>query len=375
MRNKKTGKIVLTLFLAAILASMTAGSAFATEPTPPTDTTYSEVANYINNYDLPGTLTWQDFMAQPWEADQFKQEFGSLYGKYFTHEQLDEFYRILGTDGSEAALAYAETFLRPTSSGMSEPSSAPQRVAEVMLRNVVLPPAVTRLQKKAMLKDRTNTRFVGGDLRYEWVNTGSGRDGEIPGFTAGMAWDQDQFSYGFMIPYDHLDMDGWSAHRFGVIGFGRHNRQVAQDTTASLTGNVHYMYLDVDDFDSVNYYGFGLSAAAVKDLDWVVPGAALTYQLTKDDTDNDDDVQQLVKLALNCGFRVAENAVFNVFLVYNKDMSSDLPAGTDTTFVDLGFEAGYAVTDTFGVNIGYKTVQEADNYESDTIYIGSLYQW
>ncbi len=365
---KKINIAALFVLLALVLLAVPAMAAETVNP-------YPGIENFVNTYPKPPSMSWPQFMFDQWDADQFKAEFSQLYGQYFTHQQLDEFYSLLSTQGSDAALAYAKTIFMPTSPAMSEPDSAPQRVADTMLQNVVLPSALTRQQKRAMLKTRGTARFVGGDLRYEMVDTGTNRDGKIPGITAGLAWDKDQFSYGFMIPYDHLDMDGWNAERFGAIAFGRYNQNPAQDLTAGFTASAHYMYLDPDNFDAVNYYGFGLAASINYDRDWIAPGLAFIYQYTKDDTDRADDVQQLVKVALSCGFRVKDNAVFNLYYTYNKDMSSDLTPGTDTVFSDLGFEVGYSVSDAFGLSFGYRKVLGLDNYDSDTIYIGSLYQW
>ncbi|MEW5735431.1 MAG: hypothetical protein AB1921_11280 [Thermodesulfobacteriota bacterium] len=369
-------KVMFMAIFAALIAAV-----FAPGPAGAQEALYNDMVAYVNAIDRQGQ-SWDLFLLDPWQRLNFIQNFENLYGSYLTHQQIDEFTNILATGNEQAAFLYLRGIIvTEVVPPMSSPDSASNRSADTVIHEVALPSATTRMQAKALEDARKEaeqggkrfTRMIGGQLRYDWVSTGPNRDGNIPGVTVGMAQDQERFTYGFFIPYDHLNMYEFSADRMGAVLFGQYRipAEVEGDLSATVYG--HYLNLNPNVGSAVNYYGGGAAVSFIRDFDWIVPGAVLGYQYTKDDSDVKWDSQHLFKLAGNVGFRLADNTVFNVFFGWTKDASGDLPAGTDDNYCDLGLEAGYSITEAFGLTAGWRKVLWLDNYESDLLYIGSSF--
>lgn len=368
-------KTTFAVIAAALLLGFFAGPAAAQEDV------YNDAVSFVQNYDRFG-MPWNAFLFEPTQRARFINDFEGLYGTYLTHAQIDEFVAILQAQGEQPAFDYLKNYFTfEQERAMTTPDSASNRAADTVLHQVALPPAGTRMQQQALAEARKEaekggkrfTRLIGGQLRYDWVSTGPDRDGEIPGITVGMAQDQDDFTYGFFIPYDHLNLWEYSADRVGAVLFGQYRVPTEIEGDLALTAHAHYLNMNPNVGSAINYYGGGLSASYTRDYDWIVPGAVFGYQYTKDDSDVEYDSQHLFKLAGNVGFRVANNTVFNVFFGWTKDASGDLPAGTDTDYCDLGLEAGYSITEAFGLTLGWRKVLWLDDYESDMLYLGSSF--
>ncbi|CAN2044183.1 hypothetical protein GMMP1_120025 [Candidatus Magnetomoraceae bacterium gMMP-1] len=74
----------------------------------------------------------------------------------------------------------------------------------------------------------------------------------------------------------------------------------------------------------------------------------------------------------NFGIRIKDNGVINLFGIWNHDVSDyDVP---DENFFDLGFEIAYNITETFSLSGGYKKVLGYENFDSDMIYLGTIFK-
>ncbi len=255
--------------------------------------------------------------------------------------------------------------------------------SRLVMQNLVMPSAKTRAdqQKEDARKAMSMVRTFGASAYWENVDfENSGEEGDLYGANVGMAWDNDNMSYGFMLPYDYLDFDSFDAHRIGLIGFGQYHMELSEELSASFTGHLNYTYSDLD-FDSsgsddVNMYGGGLSAAITLDKDLFVISSGVSYLYNTDDTDMDNDEQHLVKWGVNAGVRNGDNGVFNVFAIWNSDITDyDNDPDVDEDYFEVGMEGAFNMSDTFGLTVGYKKVIELQDFDADQIYLGSTWKF
>jgi len=275
---------------------------------------------------------------------------------------------ISGVGGGDEASAY------------TSPAGVTSRL---VMQNLVIPTAKTRADKK---KEDTQkamgiARTFGAAASWEDVDfENSGENGDLYGANIGMVWDNDNISYGFMLPYDYLDFDSFDANRIGLIGFGQYHMDVSDELSASFTGHLNYTYTDMD-FDSmgsedINMFGGGLSAAITLDKDLFIVSTGVSYLYNTDDTDVDNDEQHLVKWGVNAGVRNGDNGVFNVFAVWNTDITDyDNDPDVDEDYFEVGMEGSFTLSDTFGMTLGYKKVIELQDFDADQIYIGSNWKF
>ncbi|MEA3466409.1 MAG: hypothetical protein U9R29_10460 [Thermodesulfobacteriota bacterium] len=275
---------------------------------------------------------------------------------------------IGGSGGGDEAAAY------------TSPAGVTSRL---VMQNLVIPAAKTRAAKKKedAQKALNMPRTFGAALSWEDVDfDNSGENGDLYGATIGMAWDNENISYGFMLPYDYLDFDSFDAHRIGLLGFGQYNLELSDSLSTSFTGHLNYTYTDLDldngGSDDVNMFGGGLSAAITLDKDLYILSTGVTYLYNTDDTDFDNDEQHLIKWGVNAGVRNGDNGVFNVFAVWNSDITDyDNDPDVDEDYYEVGMEGSFTLSDTFGMTIGYKKVIELDDFDADQVYLGSTWKF
>ncbi|OQY19061.1 MAG: hypothetical protein B6I36_05260 [Desulfobacteraceae bacterium 4572_35.1] len=255
--------------------------------------------------------------------------------------------------------------------------------SRLVMQNLVIPAAKTRaeMKKEDAQKALNMPRTFGAALSWEDVDfDNSGENGDLYGATVGMAWDNENISYGFMLPYDYLDFDSFDAHRVGLIGFGQYNLELSDTLSTSFTGHLNYTYTDMDfdnsGSDDVNMFGGGLSAAITLDKDLFIISTGVSYLYNTDDSNVDNDEQHLVKWGVNAGVRNGDNGVFNVFAVWNSDITDyDNDPDVDEDYYEFGMEGSFTLSDAFGMTIGYKKVIELQDFDSDQVYIGSTWKF
>jgi len=228
-------------------------------------------------------------------------------------------------------------------------------------------------EEDAEADSKTDTpRVIAGYMRYESAGPESGGKSDIIGLSIGLAWDVDNLSYGFIVPYDNADTNGGDINRFGAVGFVQYSMSLAEDFGLMFTGNLNHMFVDTEGKD-VSVFGGGPSVSVTYSGSEVVePSLVLAYQYSTDDTDSAFDYQHLIKTGVNAGFRIRENAVVNVFGIWNYDASDYMDDNDSRSYFDAGLEVGYLISETWSLSLGYKAVLEIENYESDTIYLGTL---
>lgn len=257
----------------------------------------------------------------------------------------------------------------------STPVGESEQATETVYNQVVLPATPTQNEKAKKEEARMDVpRVIAGYLRYETVEVGS-TDGDIYGASLGLAWDRDNVSYGFIIPYDNMDFDGVDSdiNRFGIVGFFQYNADMTSNWTLGLTVNANWYYGDYD-VTSIRVIGGGTSVSFTYDNGGVfVPGLAFSYQYNQDDTAALYNYQHLFKSGLNLGFRIGDAASVNLYGVWNEDISDHMRDVDENDSADVGIEARFNVSDTFTLSGGYKAVVDVEDFDSSTFYFGALF--
>jgi hypothetical protein len=221
-------------------------------------------------------------------------------------------------------------------------------------------------------------RTFGGMFRYEQVdfeNDTSGLDGDIYVTNFQMAWDIENFSVGFLFPYEYLDLKSVNANQIGTVLYGEYNLRFSPIYTMGLIVNGNYMHSFMDQsIDDVNTFGGGISASLTMNRDLFIIGGAVSYQYNTDDTSLPNDHQHLVKIGANLGIYLGQNGVVNLFGMWNYDVTDyqQPVSNSDDNYFDLGIEVSWSVSPTWKLGGGYKRILGLKDFESNQFFIGSL---
>lgn len=255
--------------------------------------------------------------------------------------------------------------------------------SRTIFNQVVLPRVESRTErqtKEEKLAQRLpqRPRTFGGTFRYEQVDfdqEASGLDGDIYATNLYMAWDIENFSVGFLVPYEFLDLRRFDAHMVGTILYGQYNLELNPVCTLGLTANGNYIYTAINNnINDVNTYGGGFGLSLTIDHELYVVSGAFLYQYNQDDSDNENDHQHLIKLGVNTGIRIGQNTVVSLFGTWNYDITDYKPVAnaTDDNYFDLGLMASWSVTRTWNLNGGYKRILGLKGFESNQFFVGTL---
>lgn len=379
MFNMLKKSFVLATFILAITTS-----AFATQIS-----TYHDASNFYDQHWIPDhgthftvngrTLIWRpaehnaehhvdiyidhDYIGTVDEHD--KDGTLRLLSKYLDFALLVSS-SLGGTGGGDEGAAYL---------------SAAGKTSRMVFQQLVTPAAKTRKdqQRDDVRAALGLSRSMGSALRFERAAFDEGDDGKLYGANIGMAWDQDNITYGFMLPYDYLDFDSFDANRIGLIGFGQYHMPLTGTLEASFTGHLNYTYSNInfDDIDDeiVNVFGGGLSSSLTYDLDTVVISTGVSYLYNKDDTNMDEDEQHLLKFGVNTGIRYGNDSVVNFFAIWNADITNYDNDPEDDNYFELGAEGCYAFSDAWNLTFGGKKVVSLQAFDSYEVYIGTTWNF
>lgn len=268
-----------------------------------------------------------------------------------------------------------------TSAGsLTEPTSAAATTSRLVFTELVVPTAKTSTEKRrlAAQKAQGGVRTFGAALRTEWVEHAGDENGQITGFNLGMAYDVDNYTFGVMVPYDYFDFDSFSANRIGAIGFGQYHLGLTEELEATFTANLNYMFANYDfgSFDEdLNTYGAGLSAGLSFSQEDYAAGCGLSYQYNQDDVDSPDDEQHLLKLGGNVGIYMTPDQVLNLLVTWNYDATDYKNDYGDTDYFELGVEYRANFSETWAMSAGYRKVVDLENFDSDMVYLGTVWQF
>lgn len=283
-------------------------------------------------------------------------------------------------DAILAAIATALNIPLVSAGSVAAPTSASTASANLVFNELVVPTVETKQtqQRQQEQRDKRELRAIGTAIRGEWIDI-AGENGDVYGFNLGGAYDFDDYTIGVIVPYDHLSFDSFDANRLGMVLFGQYHQALSDKLAMSLTANLNYMFTDYDyknkSDDSLNTVGIGMSAGFSYVQEKYEAGAGISWQYNKDDVNHVDDEQHLIKMGGNLGVHVSDNMVINTFATWNYDVTDYVYNYGDDNYLEAGLEYRADVSDTWTMNVGYRKVLELDNYESDMLYLGSVWQF
>jgi hypothetical protein len=266
--------------------------------------------------------------------------------------------------------------------GLSSISSSAQ-TSSLVISELVAPQVQTVVEKAAAARLGSYPRTVGGFFRYEHVEFDTlgvlDLDGNIYTTNVHLRWDRNNVSYGVLIPYDFLDLQSFNAHRIGAIVYGQYHLALSALATLDLTANGNYTYTAVDssDLDNVNTFGGGVSVALTLDKGHFVGGGLVSYQFNADDSEAVDDKQHLFKLGITAGIRLGANVAVALFATWTSDVTaySEIRAGSDNDYFDLGLELTWNLSPTWKLTGGYKKILGLEDFDSNMVFLGTLWRF
>lgn len=274
-------------------------------------------------------------------------------------------------------------------------TSASSRTNDIVYNTILSPMPMTAAQKAEKNERREKLGLLNGlnlffaDVRYEGGEFRQSNESvDIAGFTAGASFDIDEaFSVGALVPYDHLDIGRVEANRTGLIIYGKHRANFgAFELTSTINGN--YMYTDSQTTlaaggstlsDRLDTFGGGIGTRLQYDNDGsFIPSATFSFQYNEDAQSVEDIGQALIKIGPALGYRINDNALIQVSGVWNKDIASAIVkqgniafGKRDGEFFNLGVEGTWSFSKTWQLRGGYRRILDLDQYESDSVYLGS----
>lgn len=268
---------------------------------------------------------------------------------------------------------------------LGTPLQTSQSTSFNVLKEVLFPRVQTMAEKEqqeaeSVQRLQRQPRVLGGTVRYERVDVDDGGgldvDGNIYSTNVQLLWERDDFAYGFLIPFDFLDLDDFNAYRIGAVGFGQYALALSDIATLAFMVNGLYSYLGIDasGVDNLNTFGGGVGLSLTVDQGRFVGSGVVSYQFTTDDSDSDNDQQHLIKVGGEVGVRLGERAVVTLFGIWNGDVTdyNDAAGDVDDSYVDLGIEAAWNLSSTWRLIGGYKKVLALDDFASDMVFLGTL---
>ncbi len=261
-------------------------------------------------------------------------------------------------------------------------AGAAGRTTDLFFRNIALPRVTAKNEKAEKVEGRLRAMDFGPVFRYEYVDFDDIGEGDITGTNLGFNWTYNNISVGVMIPYDYMTYDfDMTGNRIGTVLYGKYEYNLTNRIILSGSANFNYMHTDLNtrvmlDDHNINLFGGGVGIAATLDLDAFAPSFAFAYQYSDDDSDCVNDHQHLVKMGMNMGFRLGNKGTMNIYGILNYDITDyDTDVSDDDVYFDIGFEGGYNFTDTWGLNVGFKSVQGIDDFTSYQVYLGSIFKF
>src|SRR5262245_5802566 len=225
------------------------------------------------------------------------------------------------------------------------------------------------------------SQIFGGIFRYEHVdfdNRPINLGGDIYSTTLHATWDINNFSFGVLIPYDYLALHVLDANRVGAVFYGQYRLAVTPEMSAAFVANGNYLYTAINhDIRDVNTFGGGVSASLQVDQEHVLSGCARSYQYNADDSNDVNDHQHLFKVGGNLGFRLGTNAVLNTFGIWTQDVTTYRNVVQDGSkgYLDLGIEMGLSLSKTWKINGGYKKILGLADFDSNAVFLGTLFRF
>ncbi len=270
--------------------------------------------------------------------------------------------------------------------------SASGLTSGLVFNQLVLPEAQTATEKTAVPELLQRPRTVGGMFRYEHIHLHQGAlnlDGNSYTTNLQLAWDIGQsdllglkgegtFSFGVLVPYDFLALQSFDAHIVGLVPFAQYRLRVSDTYAVAFTVNGNYAYTTLNEhLGDFNTYGGGVSLSVTRDQDFLVVRGALSYQYNQDDTGSINNHQHLLKFGTDVSVRIGHAAIVTLFGIWNYDPTDykNVVNKSNNNYVDLGLEGGVSLSKTWKLTGGYKTVLGLRHFDSNQVFVGSLFRF
>lgn len=283
---------------------------------------------------------------------------------------------VASGDLAAAYVGLARAFgISITAVSVSNPNSPSVATTNLLFSNLVVPVAKTAKEKSRNIRQSNILRTFGASLSSEFVSRDNDYNGQIYGMSLGLAYDFDNFTVGVMLPYQHFDYNILYGDRIGTVFFGQYNIPVGKELNFSLTGNLNWLNNNVDyklgGNQNDNTLGGGISTGVQYALEKIELGAGFTYQFNQDDSRQTDNSQHLLKMGTSAGLRIGNDQVASINFAYTNDPTTYKVKPNDQDYYEVGGDYRNNLSDTWGLNIGYKKTIGLRNYKSDLVYFGS----
>ena len=322
--------------------------------------------------------------------------------------------------------AAAQTIIVPIDDVTFESPALPPplwRTNVLVMKELALAEALTFSEKELEMPYTLNSKpiKIRAMLSYERVRGDFGRatsndgqdmirgdhpldyDGNSVSTTLKLVWKGSRFSFGAMIPYDHLHLDAFDANRIGTILFGKYDWLLNDRLTIDFIANGNYIYNQIDsnidniEFKDFNTFGGNVGISLKYDQKGefyraittektklsklsFTGSVSLIYQLNKDDAKREDneeghvvtevEEQHLVMLGANVGMRIGNNFSLVFYSIWNYDLTSYKGSlhDTDDNYFDIIFEGGWHLSQRWKITSGYKKILGYEDMDADQLF-------
>ena len=291
---------------------------------------------------------------------------------------------IIGLDFGRGAPEMA--FLQ----GGGSPSSGVHEPAQTVMEFVVLPPLQPRAAEEARdeaadEEERAAAALVhlpsaiGGAVSYERISFW-GQDGNVYGLSAGYQREIRRASLGGILTYKYHDMkvaslDVSSSRLTGIV-YGKYTLLASPvELSAGANAQAGYAIMHGDGQDDYGVFGGGLFFSVGKDFGFLQATAGFSYSYAKMDLAIVQDFAHLLKFGAVVGVPIGQRLAVNLFVSDTLNVSDYDEKLDDNNYVTLGAEAGFQLTRSWGLSLGYKTVLGISEYSSHEVYLGTLWKF
>ena len=260
-------------------------------------------------------------------------------------------------------------------------------VVNTLTSNVVMPsvvPLSTQEKDKAVMQSGMRIRTLGAMLKYENAEFRSGGNAEadIYGGMLGFAMDTERFTFGVIAPYNYMDFrrsDIKDINQLGAVAFAQYRMPIQDRYELSFHASLDYIWegmnRKVNDDDTNTVGGAVGMSLKTRCTEMLEPSVMVLYHYGHDDGEVGD--YHLIRTGMNLAVYPNKTIALNLYGLANFD-ETDYPKGTQVTddlYWDAGIEVGYQPPGSFSLTGGYKKVLGMEKFDSDMVYIGSLWKF
>jgi hypothetical protein len=163
----------------------------------------------------------------------------------------------------------------------------------------------------------------------------------------------------------------------GTMLYGRYTLPLAKALSLGVNAHAQYTFTAISDSSDLHTFGTGLGLSLLYDREQFFVDGALLYQYTVDDSAAVNDHQHLLRLGTRVGIRLGSNALITVFgsWIYDATDYQRVVSRSDDNYFDLGTELAFNLSKTWKIGGGYKKVLGLQGFDSDLVFVGTLFRF